>query len=197
MGNGNIMDVLKCVEEINNKYICKKTIYTAGNGGSSSTASHFTNDLIKGCAIHGRAGIKSICLTDSSAVLTCLSNDYSYEDALMLYLKTMGTPGDCLAVFSGSGNSENVIRASKYALEAGIIVIGFLGRDGGRLKNYCDHYVLAPSDDMEEIEDLHLSYIHQIKKSLISHLEKSFGMEVITYPKYVTTQAFPFRVSLC
>lgn len=157
-------------------------IFSAGNGGSSSNASHFSNDLIKGCAVSGRNGIRSICLTDSSAVLTCLSNDYSYEDALMEYLKTMGKPGDCLALFSGSGNSKNIIKVAEYARIMGITVIGFLGGDGGALLQFCDMYILADSYDMEEIEDQHLQYIHTIKKELRKKLKKSFGMEILNSP---------------
>lgn len=163
-------------------YNNNKMIFTAGNGGSSANASHLTNDLIKGCAVYGRTGIKSVCLTDSSTVLTCLSNDFSYEDALMKYLKNLGSCGDCLVVFSGSGNSENLVRAAQYAQDVGITVIGFLGANGGNLKKHCDYYLLAPADNMEEIEDLHLKYIHQLKQLLIEQLQNSFGIEIIKYP---------------
>lgn len=185
------MIIDKIVNNIISVYNKNKIVYTVGNGGSSSTASHFTSDLIKGCALNGRSGIKSICLTDSSSVLTCLSNDYSYEDALKISLKTMASFGDCLVVFSGSGNSENVIRAAEFAQSAGICVIGFLGRDGGKLISYCDYYLIAPSDDMEDIENIHLKYIHEIKKIIIDKLNTTFGLEIINYP---TNNQFKYAI---
>ena len=179
---GGCMIINKIAEKLLSIHVNNNLIYTAGNGGSSSTASHFTNDLIKGCSMDGKTGIRSVCLTDSSSVLTCLSNDYSYEEAIMLHLKTLARSGDCLVVFSGSGNSENIIRVAKFAKSAGITVIGFLGRDGGVLKSYCDKYIIAHSDDMEEIEDMHLKYVHEIKKLLREKIRTSFGMEIIKYP---------------
>ena len=177
------MDVLNVIGEIIYKLCIREGyVYIVGNGGSSATASHFTNDLIKGCSVYGRRGIKSVCLTDSSSVITCLSNDYSYEEAIMIYLKTMGKRGDCLTVFSGSGNSVNLINAAKFARSAGITVVGFLGGNGGQLRQYCDYYIIAPSDNMEEIENIHLSYVHSIKRLLIEKLKESFGIEVVNYP---------------
>jgi len=159
------------------------TVFTAGNGGSSATASHMVNDLIKGCRVHGREGFKAICLSDSSTVITCLANDFSYEDAYKIYLKTLGKKGDVLIVFSGSGNSPNVLQAARYAQEAGIGVIGFLGRDGGRMRELCDLYVIAPTHSMEMLEDAHMAYEHALAVVMVDTLKDMWGIEILKLPQ--------------
>ena len=159
------------------------TVFTAGNGGSSATASHMVNDLIKGCRVHGREGFKAICLSDSSTVVTCLANDFSYEDAYAVYLKTLGKKGDVLVVYSGSGNSPNVLQAARYASEAGIGVIGVLGRDGGQIRAFCDLLVIAPTDSMEKLEDAHMAYEHALTVVMVEMLKDMWGMEILKLPQ--------------
>ena len=146
------------------------TVYTAGNGGSAATASHMCNDLVKGCRVNDREGFKAICLADSNAIVTCLANDFSYEDIFSIQLKTFAVKGDVLVVFSGSGNSPNIISVLKTAREMGVDTIGFSGRDGGKMKDLCDLLLIAPTDSMEQLEDMHLLYEHamicSIKKQL-------------------------------
>ena len=137
-----------------------KTVYTAGNGGSATTASHLCNDLLKGCRVNDREGIRAVCLADSNAVMTCLANDFSYEEVFSIQLKTLAVKGDVLVVFSGSGHSPNIISALKTAREMGVVTIGFSGRDGGKMKDLCDLLLIAPADSMEQIEDMHLLYEH-------------------------------------
>jgi len=162
----------------------KKTgarIYTAGNGGSHATASHMSNDLTKGCRVLGREGFRCICLGDLSAVLTCLANDFSYDEAYEIMLRTHAQPGDLLIVFSGSGNSPNIVRVAKTAREMGVTVIGFGGRDGGKMKEFCDLLILAPTDSMEELEDIHLIYEHDLVTVLVEMLAEEFDIETIKH----------------
>jgi len=149
-----------------------KTIFTAGNGGSAATASHMCNDLLKGCRVNEREGLKAICLADSNAIVTCLSNDFSYEDIFSIQLKTFAVKNDVLIVFSGSGNSPNIISALKTAREMGVCTIGFSGRDGGKMKDWCDLLLIAPTDSMEQIEDMHLLYEHAMICSVKEILAK-------------------------
>jgi len=149
-----------------------KTVYTVGNGGSAATASHTCNDLLKGCRVDDNAGFKAICLSDSNAIVTCLANDFSYEDVFSIQLKTFAEKGDVLIAFSGSGNSPNIISALRAAREIGVDAIGFSGRDGGRMKDLCDLLVIAPSDSMEQIEDMHMIYEHAMACSIKDILSK-------------------------
>ena len=143
-----------------------KTIFTAGNGGSAATASHICNDLVKGCRVNDREGFKAICLADSNAIVTCLANDFSYEDIFSIQLKTYAVKDDVLFTFSGSGHSPNIISALKTAREMGVYTIGFSGRDGGKMKDLCDLLLIAPTDSMEQIEDMHILYAHAMISSL-------------------------------
>jgi len=137
-----------------------KTIYTAGNGGSAATASHICNDLVKGCRVNDREGFRAVCLSDSNAIVTCLANDFSYENIFSIQLKTFAVKGDVLLVFSGSGHSPNIVSVLKTAREMGVATIGFSGRDGGKMKALCDLLLIAPTDSMEQIEDMHILYEH-------------------------------------
>ena len=159
------------------------TIFTAGNGGSAATASHFCNDLIKGCRVDGRMGFKAVCLSDPMAVLTCLANDYGYDDVFSVQLKTHAKPGDLLIVFSGSGNSPNILKAIHFARERGLYIIGFGGRDGGKMKELCDICLIAPTNSMEELEDLHLCYCHSLVCYIKEELADIWDIEIVNYPK--------------
>lgn len=175
-----------------NAYQNGKTIFTAGNGGSSATASHMVNDLTKGCAVLGRNGFRSICLSDSSTLVTCLANDFCYEDVYKIELKTLARPGDVLCVFTGSGNSENIVRACQYARSAGITVVGFLGRDGGRTLPLCDKHLLAPTSSMEALEDVHMVAEHTLATILRMKLIDLWGIEVIFPP--TPGKKYPFAL---
>ena len=142
------------------------TIYTVGNGGSAATASHICNDLLKGCGVCGNPGYKAECLCDSTAVLTCLANDFDYESVFSIQLRAKAHAGDILIAYSGSGNSPTILKAVAMAKEKGMTVLGFTGRDGGKLAPMCDLALIAPTDSMEQIEDLHMLYVHVLSHCL-------------------------------
>jgi len=137
-------------------------IFAAGNGGSSATASHFANDFVKGLSVEGRKRFKCMALCDGIPILTCLANDFDYSLCFTEQLKNYGSAGDVLVVYSGSGNSPNVVNAARLAREMGMTVISFTGRDGGKLHALSDVGCIAPSDCMEEIEDIHMVWEHAL-----------------------------------
>lgn len=141
---------------------CGTTIYTAGNGGSAATADHIANDLLKGCRVGENTGFSAISLCSCLPVVTCLANDFSYEDVFAIQLETHGRKGDLFIVFSGSGNSPNILKGVETARRLGMTTIGFTGRDGGKLKELCDLLIIAPTNSMEQIEDMHLIYEHAL-----------------------------------
>ncbi len=171
------------IERLISTKLSDKTVFTAGNGGSAATASHMANDFIKGCRVHNREGFKIICLADSSAVVTCLANDFSYEEIFSIPLKTLGETGDTLVVFSGSGNSPNIIKAVRQAKEMGIFTIGFSGRDGGALNGICDLLLIAPTNSMEQIEDMHMIYEHAMSCAIQEELADRWGIEIVKFPQ--------------
>ena len=137
-------------------------IYLAGNGGSASTASHFANDLVKGLAVENNLRFKAQALEDSVSTITALANDLDYSEIYREQLKNFTSPGDIFIPISGSGNSVNVVKAAQYAQKNRVTVISFTGRDGGRLKQYSDLCCIAPTEIMEQIEDIHLVWEHAL-----------------------------------
>lgn len=148
-----------------------KWIFSAGNGGSAATASHFANDFVKGLSVEGKSRFKAMALNDGVPTLTALSNDYDYSRCFEEQLKNYGSAGDVLVVYSGSGNSPNVVRAAEYARSIGMGVIGFTGRDGGRVGPLCDVNCIAPTDCMEEIEDIHMVWEHALVTVLRAEIQ--------------------------
>ena len=138
----------------------KKRIFFAGNGGSAATASHFTNDLVKGLSPGNVNRFKAFSLVDQVSVITALANDYDYSVIFSEQLKNYAEKGDLLVVISGSGNSPNVVKACEYAAEIGMKTAAFTGRDGGKLKTLCDLSIIAPIECMEKIEDIHMLWEH-------------------------------------
>ncbi|MDD4101283.1 MAG: SIS domain-containing protein [Kiritimatiellae bacterium] len=154
-----------------------RTIFLIGNGGSAATASHVTNDLVKGCRAGDAPGFRAFCLSDSNALVTCLANDFSYEEIYSILLRTYAQAGDVVLAFSGSGNSPNIVHALKTAREMGLGTVGFGGRDGGKMKALCDHILIAPTDSMEMLEDLHLVYFHDLVCAMRPALAQMAGVE--------------------
>lgn len=137
-----------------------KRIFFAGNGGSAATASHFTNDLVKGLSPGNVKRFKAFSLVDQVPVITALANDYDYSVIFSEQLKNYAEKGDLLIVISGSGNSPNVVKACELAAEIGMKTAALTGRDGGKLRGLCDLSVIAPHDGMEQIEDIHMLWEH-------------------------------------
>ncbi|MXX14265.1 MAG: SIS domain-containing protein [Gemmatimonadetes bacterium] len=154
--------IARIIAEFGKARDARKRIYAIGNGGSASTASHFVNDMGKGASIGRETRFKTIPLTDNVEWMTALSNDLCYEDVYVEQLKNFAESGDVLLAISGSGNSENVLRAVRYANEVGCVTIGFTGFEGGKLRELVQHCVVIPSDHMGRIEDMHLILQHMI-----------------------------------
>ena len=136
-------------------------IYICGNGGSASTASHFQADLNKAFSI-AKNTMPAICLADNLATLTATANDISYEDVFRYQLQYLLHKNDILIAISGSGNSNNVVRAAAYAKEKGNTVIAIVGFDGGELKTLSDYAFHVAVNHMQISEDLHLLFCHLV-----------------------------------
>jgi D-sedoheptulose 7-phosphate isomerase len=140
-----------------------KMVYIMGNGGSASTASHFVGDLSKGTIVEGFPRFRAMALTDNIPNMLAWGNDSSYDDIFIEQLKNMLNIGDVVIGISGSGNSENVIRAIKYANEHGATTIGFSGYSkDNKLMNSAKINIHVPSSYMQRVEDIHLFLEHLI-----------------------------------
>ena len=137
-----------------------KRIYVMGNGGSASTASHMASDLGKGATRKDAPRFKSIALTDNIPIMLAWANDSSYEDIFVEQLRNHLEKADVVIGISGSGNSENVLRAIEYANKEGAETIGLSGFDGGKLAKLAMTSYIVPNHCMQQIEDIHLIIEH-------------------------------------
>lgn len=154
----------QAAEELLVAYHQNRTIFLFGNGGSAALASHFACDLGKGTIRGGepQKRFRVLALTDNLPLLTAWANDSCYEDVFAQQLQNFVEPGDVVFAISGSGNSANVLRALEVAHKAGALNIGLTGYCGGKMKNLCSLCIVIPSENMQIIEDLHLSVTHAI-----------------------------------
>jgi D-sedoheptulose 7-phosphate isomerase len=143
-----------------------KTIYTIGNGGSGSTASHMVCDITKGCSFNKKKRFKMFCLNDNIPTILAYSNDVSYDVVFEEQLKNVINQDDVVLAISGSGNSKNIIRAVKYAKSVNAKTIGMTGYDGGQLKRISDISLNANINDMQISEDVHVIVMHMLYKLL-------------------------------
>jgi|SRR5919108_2797868 D-sedoheptulose 7-phosphate isomerase len=147
------------------------TIYIAGNGGSAATASHWVNDLGKATKCVGRAPIRVMSLSDNISWLTALANDEGYQRVFSGQLDNFAQSGDVFIVISASGNSQNLIDAVELARKRGVITIGFLGFDGGALKEMVDECLWLPTEKGRYglVESAHALLCHAITDCLVQN----------------------------
>jgi D-sedoheptulose 7-phosphate isomerase len=156
------------VDEIINELLVRyeqgRAVFLFGNGGSASLASHMACDLGKGTIVsrNSQTRFRVMALTDNIPLMTAWANDASYERIFAEQLQNLIYPGDVAFAISGSGNSANVLAALQLARAAGAVTMGLTGFQGGKMKELCDYCVVVPSDNMQIIEDFHLSVAHSI-----------------------------------
>jgi len=144
----------------------KAAVFLAGNGGSAANANHLATDLIYGVNAMGRGALRVHSLASNSSILTCLGNDCGYENIFAKQLEVLAQKGDLLLIFSGSGNSPNILRALEVARRLQVCSISFLGFDGGKAKALSDVALHFPVHDMQVAEDLHMIAGHLLLKHL-------------------------------
>ena len=137
-----------------------KQIIALGNGGSSLTALHFINDWNKSIYLSSGIPFRGRTLVDNIGLVMSYANDICYEDIFVEQLKNILHPGDLVIALSGSGNSENVIRAVTYANDHCATTLGLCGYRGGKLKETAQYVIWIDADDMQLSEDVHFFFGH-------------------------------------
>lgn len=132
-----------------------------GNGGSAADSQHIAAEMT-GRFIKDRPPLAAMALSTDTSALTCIANDYSFEEVFSRQVQGLGRAGDCLLAISTSGNSKNIIRAVETSRALGIYTIGLLGRDGGYLKNLCDLSIVVESPTTARIQEAHIFIGHTI-----------------------------------
>ena len=156
-----IQDISDSIDKIVDALGKKKKLLVAGNGGSAADSQHFVAELV-GRYNFDRSPLNALALTTDTSVLTCIGNDYSYEDIFSRQIEGLGSDGDVFFAISTSGNSPNIIKAVKTARALGISTIGLTGRNGGLMKNLCDICICVKSNSTPRIQETHLLIEHII-----------------------------------
>ena len=172
MDNFDLNTFDKMVRLLLDAYSRGAQIFVMGNGGSGSTASHLACDINKGCCIDLEKKFRMICLNDNVPTMLALANDLSYESVFEEQLKNFFNPADLVIGISGSGNSENVLRAIRYAAQNGGRTIGWSGFGGGLLAGLVDLAFVVDSHDMQHVEDAHMVVAHMIMQSVHKSLHQ-------------------------
>lgn len=168
LDNLPLQEISQAADMLFECYQADHTVFTFGNGGSGSLASHLVADFGKGTHFPGPKELasvrrlKALAVTDNMSMVTAWANDTDYEDIFMRQIENFLQPGDVAIAISGSGNSRNVIKALQYARVVGATTIGLGGFGGGKMKELLDCPIIVPSNNMQQVEDAHLIIGHMI-----------------------------------
>jgi len=132
-----------------------------GNGGSASDAQHIAAEFVNRFKME-RPPLPALALTTDTSILTSIGNDYEFDDIFLKQVSALGNENDIVWGISTSGNSENVVRALREAARNDIKILGFTGRDGGKMKGLCDILFQSPSDNTARIQEIHIAAAHII-----------------------------------
>lgn len=168
--NQEIHSHCKALEMIDNKFKSKiisvskalskslkkgGTIYWCGNGGSASDSMHLSTELI-GRFKKNRKPLKSISLSSNASALTCISNDFGFENLFSRQIEALGKKNDVLIAISTSGNSKNILKAIKQAKRNKLFTVSMLGKNGGECKNKSDIDLIVKSSSTARIQEMHI-----------------------------------------
>lgn len=167
---GNLRNIIKIVTS---NYKKKKKIFVCGNGGSAAIANHFECDHKKILSETNKINPRIISLCSNNPLITAISNDISYNEVFKKQLEYLADKHDMLITISSSGNSENIIKAIKYAKSKKIKTLSFTGFDGGRAKKLSDYNIHVDSLNYGVVENLHhacMNIISQFIRNNVSNL---------------------------
>lgn len=134
-------------------------LLSCGNGGSMCDAMHFAEEWT-GRFRGDRAAVPAIAFSDASQI-TCIANDFGYDEVFARSVEAYGKKGDLLVALSTSGDSKNILRALEVAKTKGIASVGLLGKGGGRAKGLVDIPIVVPlATTSDRIQEIHIKVLH-------------------------------------
>ena len=161
----------QCAKIIGDSLKNEKTIFWCGNGGSAAESSHLAVELI-GRFNNNRRSLPSLSLNADTAAITCIANDFGYDEIFARQLEGLGKKGDVLVVLSTSGKSENILKVLQKAKGMGITSIALLGKGGGQAVALSDFAIVIESEETARIQEMHLLLGH----TLCEYAEIALGM---------------------
>jgi D-sedoheptulose 7-phosphate isomerase len=163
----NALDSLDAVEFNKLASIFTETLQTGnsmfwcGNGGSAAESSHLATELL-GRFKNNRIPYPSISLNADTTLITCIANDFGYDEIYARQLEGLGKTGDLLVVLSTSGQSPNILRVLETAKKIGVTSIALLGKGGGPALALADHALVVKSEETARIQEVHLLVGHTL-----------------------------------
>lgn len=130
-----------------------------GNGGSAAEAAHFSTELV-GRYAKNRRSLPAVALSADGSLISCIGNDYGYEQSFARQIEGLAKPGDLVVVLTSSGNSTNILAALASARKLGLESIAFLGRGGGKAKGLATCDLIIPGQHAPSAQEAHLFLIH-------------------------------------
>ncbi|MCP9448210.1 MAG: D-sedoheptulose 7-phosphate isomerase [Nitrospira sp.] len=130
-----------------------------GNGGSATDAAHIAAEFV-GRYMRNRQPLPAIALATDIAAITCIANDFGYEELFARQVRAHGRKGDVAIAISTSGNSPNVLKGVEAAREGGLITVGWTGAKGGKLAGLVDYPFIVPSTVTSRIQESHITLGH-------------------------------------
>ena len=136
-------------------------VYLCGNGGSAADCQHIAGEFI-GRFQRERVPFPAVALSTDTSVITCISNDYSFDDIFARQVEALAKPGDILWAFSTSGKSPNVVKAAKAAKNKGAAVVAFTGQPGRSLEKLADFCICSNAALTCTAQEIHVLAYHLI-----------------------------------
>jgi D-sedoheptulose 7-phosphate isomerase len=153
--------IVACCTDMARRFDDGGKLLVMGNGGSSCDAAHVSVEFMHPI-IEKRPPLPALALNTDTALLTAVGNDQDFAMAFLEQLRMLGKSGDIALGISTSGKSANINRALQAAKEMGLLTVGFSGRDGGRMPEYCDYCFTAPSFSIHRIQETHETLLHVV-----------------------------------
>lgn len=176
-------EIQQVVDILRTAWLTNKQVFVMGNGGSAATATHMACDLAKNTVVAGMTRLRVMSLNDNMAHFSAYANDNGYDQVFAEQLSNYVNTGDVVIAISASGNSPNVLRAIERAQEYGALTIGWSGYQGGRLAQIVDLPLVIPSDKIEQIEDIHLMFVHMVTVAMRKAMqEESISQPALAMP---------------
>jgi D-sedoheptulose 7-phosphate isomerase len=157
----NIKGLISLAEKIATAFTTDRKVMLCGNGGSAADAQHIAAEFVNRFELE-RPPLPAIALTTDTSIITCIGNDYSFDEIFSKQVKALGLEGDVLIAISTSGNSVNVLNAAEAARAQDIYVCGLTGGDGGKLKEMADACLIVESKTTARIQETHILMGHII-----------------------------------
>lgn len=130
-----------------------------GNGGSATDASHLAAEFV-GRYHKDRRPLPALALGADMAALTCIANDYTYDEIFARQVRAHGHKGDIAIAISTSGNSPNVLKGAEAARDCGLVTVGWTGHQGGKLVSLVEYRFVVPSTVTARIQECHITLGH-------------------------------------